>query len=128
MSEKVYDKYNRWRNKIVAFRASPEENEQLDRFVALSGMTKQNYILSRLLCKDIVIVGNPRVYKALKKQMEDLYQQLLRISQASEVSDEFLELLQFVAEIYCGMKDDSVLNSDKSAGSETRRYTSHETV
>jgi hypothetical protein len=31
MSEKVKDDKNRWRNKIVAFRMSPEESEELDK-------------------------------------------------------------------------------------------------
>ena len=65
MSAKNLDKHNRWRNKAVAFRVSPEENEQIERYVQLSGLTKQNYINRRLLCRNVVIQGNPRVYKAL---------------------------------------------------------------
>ena len=41
MSAKNLDKHNRWRNKTVAFRVSPEEDEQLEIFVKLSGLTKQ---------------------------------------------------------------------------------------
>ena len=29
MSKKNYDNHNRWRNKTVAFRVSPEENKQI---------------------------------------------------------------------------------------------------
>ena len=67
MSVKVLDRQGRWRNKIVAFRVSPEEDEQLEIAVRLSGLTKQDYIVRRLQEKEIVVVGNPRVYKALKK-------------------------------------------------------------
>ena len=35
MSVKNLDKHNRWRNKTVAFRVSPEEDEQLEIFVKL---------------------------------------------------------------------------------------------
>ena len=63
MSAKNMDNHNRWRSKTVAFRVSPEEDEQLERFVKLSGLTKQDYITRRLQCRDVVVQGNPRVYK-----------------------------------------------------------------
>ena len=40
MSAKNLDNHNRWRNKTVAFRVSPEEDEQLEIAVRLSGLTK----------------------------------------------------------------------------------------
>ena len=49
MSAKNLDNHNRWRNKTVAFRVSPEEDEQLEIAVRLSGLTKQDYITRRLL-------------------------------------------------------------------------------
>lgn len=36
--EKNLDSKGRWRNKIVAFRVSPEEAEQIDACVRLSGL------------------------------------------------------------------------------------------
>ena len=62
MSLKVYDGKGRWRNKTVAFRISPEEDEQLETAVRLSGLTKQDYIIRRLQGRDVVVQGNPRVY------------------------------------------------------------------
>ena len=43
MSLKNRDNHNRWRNKTVAFRVSPEEDRQIETFVKLSGLTKQDY-------------------------------------------------------------------------------------
>ena len=60
MSAKNLDKHNRWRNKTVAFRVSPQEDEQLEIFVKLSGLTKQDYITRRLLERDVVVQGNIR--------------------------------------------------------------------
>ena len=40
MSQKNRDERNRWRNKTVAFRVSPEEDKQLETYVKLSGLTK----------------------------------------------------------------------------------------
>ena len=45
--ERVLDQQGRWRNKVVAFRMSPEEDEVLEAKVKLSGLTKQEYIIRR---------------------------------------------------------------------------------
>ena len=39
MSAKNLDKHNRWRNKTVAFRVSPEEDAQIETAVKLTGLT-----------------------------------------------------------------------------------------
>lgn len=62
MSAKCLDQQGRWRNKVVAFRMSPEEDELLETAVRLSGLTKQEYIIRRLQEKEVVVTGNPRVY------------------------------------------------------------------
>ena len=77
--EKKLDHNGRWRNRIVAFRVSDEEAKLLNDLVALSGLTKQDYIMRRLLCRDVVVQGNPRVYKALKNQMAAIYEELKRL-------------------------------------------------
>lgn len=104
--ERVLDRKGRWRNKVVAFRVSPEEDELLETKVRLSGLTKQDYIISRLLEKEITVVGNPRVYKALRKQMESIYEELRRIAVGATVDDELLETLQLVAITLNEMKED----------------------
>ena len=63
MSAKNCDRHNRWRSKTIAFRMSPEEDQQLEAFVKISGLTKQDYITTRLLERDVVVDGNPRMYK-----------------------------------------------------------------
>lgn len=104
--EKVLDRKGRWRNKVVAFRVSPEEDELLETKVRLSGLTKQDYIISRLLEKEITVVGNPRVYKALRNQMESIYEELQRIAAGETVDDELQETLQLVAITLNEMKED----------------------
>lgn len=90
MSAKNRDEHNRWRNKTVAFRMSPEEAKLLDEFVKLSGLNKQDYLISRVLQREVVVQGNPRVYKALRNEIIDLTNQLKNINQ---VDDEFLLVL-----------------------------------
>lgn len=78
MSLKNRDEHNRWRNKTVAFRVSPEEDEQLEISVKLTGLTKQDYIIRRLLCKDMVVQGNPRVDSGVKWLHAD-YNNIVRL-------------------------------------------------
>jgi hypothetical protein len=64
--KKKCDSKNRWRNKSVAFRMSHSEAEQLNNYAKLSGLTKQEYLINRSLQNDVIVNGNPRVYKALR--------------------------------------------------------------
>ena len=109
MSVKVLDRQGRWRNKIVAFRVSPEEDEQLERAVRLSGLTKQDYIVRRLQEKEIVVVGNPRVYKALKNELEKVLEQLERIEAGAGVSRDLLDTIELITKTMQGMKDEKSL-------------------
>ena len=102
--DKSLDCKGRWRNKTVAFRVSEEEAKLIDTQVALSGLTKQDYIIRRLLCRDVVVQGNPRVYKALRNQMADIYEELKRLESGSEANDELLYTIQMIAEIMNGLK------------------------
>ena len=107
MSAKNLDKHNRWRNKTVAFRVSPEEDEQLEIYVKLSGLTKQDYITRRLLERDVVVQGNPRVYKALRDQFAAVLDELRRIEDGQGVSDELLDTIQMIATIMNGMQEEA---------------------
>lgn len=107
MSAKNIDNQGRWRNKTVAFRVSPEEDEQLERFVQLSGLTKQDYITRRLLCQDVVVQGNPRVYKALCDQLAAVLDELRRIEGGNAVNSDLLNTINMIAAIMGGMKEES---------------------
>lgn len=107
MSLKNRDNHNRWRNKTVAFRVSPEEDAQIETFVKLSGLTKQDYITRRLICKDVVVQGNPRVYKALRDQLAAVLSELRRIEIGGNVNDELLDVIEMIAAIMDGMKEEN---------------------
>ena len=104
MSAKNMDKYNRWRNRTVAFRVSEEENEQINTFVKLTGTTKQDYIIHRLLCRDVIVKGNPRVFKALRDQLTTVMLELQRIEAGGNIAEELLDTIQMIAIILDGMK------------------------
>ena len=107
MSVKNLDNHNRWRSKTIAFRVSPEENEQIEIAVRLSGLTKQDYITRRLTCKDVVVQGNPRVYKALRNQLAAVLDELRRIEAGDSVNDELLDVIEMIAVIMDGMKEEN---------------------
>lgn len=107
MSEKAKDPHGRWRSVTVAFRLSPEESTLLNDLVRLSGLTKQEYLAWRVLQKEVVVQGNPRVYKALKTYFEKVYTELRRIDRFAEEEPEFVELLRFITTIYDGMKNEN---------------------
>ena len=106
MSAKSMDKYNRWRSKTVGFRVSPEEDALINAAVSLSGLSKQDYIMKKLTDKEVVVMGNPRVFKALKKEMEKVLAELERISHAGEVHPDLLEEIHLINMTLNGLKGD----------------------
>ena len=104
MSAKVYDHKGRWRNKTVAFRVSPEEAAHLDILYKLSGLTKQDYLIRRVLEKEVTINGNPRVYKALRNQLSNILSELQRLEAVSDDNEELLDITQYVAEVLDGLQ------------------------
>jgi uncharacterized protein (DUF1778 family) len=106
MSIKVNDRQGRWRNKTVAFRMSPEEDAQLEKAVALSGLTKQDYIIRRLQCRDIIVQGNPRVHKALRNQFIAVLDELKRTATGESVSTELLEIIELITVTMDGLKEE----------------------
>lgn len=102
MSAKNLDNHNRLRRKIVSFRMSPEEAQLLDEFVKLSGLTKQDYLINRVLQRDIIVQGNPRVYKALRNELTNLANEL---QSSPQVDNEFLLVLKQSLDILSDMKN-----------------------
>ena len=105
MSHKNCDSHNRFRSKTVGFRLSPEESKHLDDLVSISGMNKQDYIISKLFDYEIVVVGNSRVYKGLKDKLEDVFIELKRINNRAQVSDELINLIKQISVILYEMRD-----------------------
>ena len=101
--EKSLDAKGRWRNRNVGFRVSEEEAKLLDNLVELSGLAKQDYILRRLLNREVVVQENPKVFKALKNQMTQIYEELKRLESVSDDNEELLIVVEMVATIMKGM-------------------------
>ena len=90
----------------IAFRVSLEKDEQIETAVLLSGLTKQDYIIRRLQRRDVVVVGNPRAYKALRNQLAAVLTELQRINAGATVNSELLDTIRLIAISMDGMKED----------------------
>ncbi len=92
-------------NSIVLDMGSTLKAETLD----LQGFPwcgKQDYILNRLLNRDVVVQGNPRVYKALRDQLAAVLAELQRIEAVENISDELTDIIRMIAVILGGMKEE----------------------
>ena len=106
MSVKNLDKYNRWRSKTVAFRLSPEEADMLNSFVRISGLSKQDYLCARCLQKDITVIGNPRVYKALKMELDAVLAELKRIETGQNINEDLLMITEQINKTLYGFREE----------------------
>lgn len=102
MSAKNQDNKNRWRNITVGFRASPEEAYKIDMLAKTSSMTKQDFILHRLLNEDIVIRPNIRIQFFLEKYLDEIAVELKRlekINQDSDILENIAYLVKFISKL-----------------------------
>ena len=106
MSEKNLDEHGRLRSKTIAFRMSQEEAALLDRLVAISGMTKQDYIISKLSDTEMKVVPSSRMQKGMEEAMLLIYRELLRITDANDISPELAKLTEKVGSIFAGLEED----------------------
>ena len=98
MSEKRLDAKNRWRNVVVAFRMSPEEAQELNVKVSLSGLSKQDYIIQCLLKHEIRVVGGMKVAKKVQVHLDTILEELQTLDEADRGID--------VEELLVPLKDD----------------------
>ena len=103
--DKSLDNKGRWRNVIISFRMSPQERDDLNVRVKLSGLTKQDYIIKRLSERDIVVQPNTRVYKALRNQMAEILSELQRIDNGADIDSDLLDIIQITAQTYNGLAE-----------------------
>jgi len=107
MSARNTDSQGRWRSITIGFRVSPEENAQINVAVALSGLSKQEYCYRRCLEREIVVQGNPRVFKALRNELAAVLNELRRIESGGAVCDELLDNIRLITVTLVGMKEDA---------------------
>ena len=65
------------------------------------------YCYRKCLNRDIVVQGNPRVYKALRNRLDAVYAELCRIEAGTGVDPDLLAIIRMMAEILDGLKGGS---------------------
>lgn len=102
--EKQYDAHHRERSITVGFRVSPEESQLINDLVAISGMTKQDYITDKLLNRDIIVQGNPRVYNMLRNSLQKVLTELKRLESCEDAPPELWILIDQINKTLYGLK------------------------
>ncbi len=80
-----------------------EENELINKAVALSDCQTE-YCYRRCLNQDVVVQGNPRVYKALKLELDSVLTELKRIEAGNSVDEELMNVIELISIILGGLK------------------------
>ena len=103
MTAPSLDRCGRRRSVTVGFRVSPEEAREIDSLVSLSGLTKQDYILSRLTERAVRVYPSVRVQRAVQDQAILCYEELRRIERAGDVTPELAEVIGSLARTFEGL-------------------------
>lgn len=106
MSKKNLDAHGRLRSVTVSFRVSSEEAALIDAQVAISGLTKQDYITKRLLHREVRVIPSSRVQRALREQMKGVYLELRRLRDWSEINPELETIIELLAEEFVALGDE----------------------
>ena len=97
--------YKRTRQITVSFRVNEEEQEILNRKAALSGLTKQDYLIHCITQRDYVIDGrNTRVQKAISKQINEFIELLKKQSFIKDWECKDIEVLEYLLKTIISIK------------------------
>ncbi len=117
MSVKSLDGEGRWRDKTVAFRVSDEENERVNQLAAMSGKTKQEFIMSRLEGAEITVVATARVQKSLAIQARRVADELERLAGGDEVNARLADLSGALLDVLAQMAAQGATIDEDAEGS-----------
>lgn len=106
MTNKIKVPYKRKRNKIISFRATEEEARLLDRKVEISGLTKQDYIISSLTSPPVSIKAD---YRLEDKFAIEIFRLAKLVKKYGRLKEEDQEILRFLIEIYYEIKKEKSL-------------------
>ena len=78
--------------------------------VRVSGLTKQDYIIRKLTDREVVVQGNPKVYRGLLLEMRAILDELRRILEGQTVNEDLLTRIDLITSVMIGMqKEDGSL-------------------
>ena len=104
MTKRNEDIQKRFRCYTRGFRVSPEENEIIGRKIALSGLTKQDYLCQCVLEHNVTIHGNPYVYASLKKELNHFIKLFSEYKLIDDIPLDEITVLEYMLKIVISMK------------------------
>lgn len=105
---------DRQRSVTIGFRVSKEQAERIDLLVALSGKTKQDYIVERLEKESMEVIPSPRMQRTLRDEMRELCSQLELLRRGEEPSERLLATCELVARVYASLGEDVCAHAPKT--------------
>jgi len=103
MTAKNLDNYKRWRSQTIGFRVSPEENEQINIAVSLSGLSKQEYITHKLLDRTINVQASCKVHRAVYDRLTEVLEELRRLDTGESIDAELKDTISLIAGLIAGL-------------------------
>jgi len=103
MRAKAPDHAGRTRDLTIGFRVTREQNDEINELVAVSGLTKQDYIVRRLTNREVTVVPNARVQQALARRMDRVYRELRHIERAGDMPDDLRTTVCELAEAFAAL-------------------------
>jgi len=83
----------------VAFRVSREDYNQIQMLADISGLVKQDYLLSRALNQEITVYPNIRIKKYLEQYLSEILEEVKTIDKSENTDTVFGRLETLIAVI-----------------------------
>ena len=101
--KKKNDEHARVRNQILNFRTSPEERKKIEDRIALSGLTKSEFLIQSCMNQKIVVHGNVKVFAEINKQLSVIMEHITSTDFPNNLDDEILWNLRTIMELSAGL-------------------------
>lgn len=105
--------YRRKRTISKAFRVSREEADRIELLANAAGVSQQEYILTKLENGEFTIVPDLRTYKMLRDSMRQVYQELCRLRDGSNIDERLIAKVELLTDLFAGIGGKSVCQLDK---------------
>ena len=106
MSKEIKKQVKRKRNKIISFRETEKEADLLDKKVEISGLSKQDYIISSLISSTVSIKAD---YRLEDKFALEIFRLAKLVKKYGRLEEDDQEILSFLIEIYYEIKKEKSL-------------------
>lgn len=101
--KKKADKHARVRNQILNFRTTPEERKKIEDRIALSGLTKSEFLIQSCMNQKIVVHGNVKVFTEINKQLAVIMERITSTDFPENLDEYVLENLRTIMELSAGL-------------------------